>query len=260
MNDRLHFATLLHACHLGLMERKQLIAAADARIVEVEKPEDWLIELSTQGDSSELNQLVQREYGHVSFHALRLAYKAWAERKITDARFHLCCKELLCEGTAWYEDLLWVDDEFDLAESGIKNQREARKNIRVTMERILQELPRDWADSRELVELLTFTSAIYRDGLVMLFPEFPVPQRDEFKDWWRRRGPAVVVRPDGHKTRAVVEFQVGLLQIKGIRDLKNFRPEDGTCLIAMLPDVTSVEAPIGSQLLVLPELWHVILE
>lgn len=265
MNDRRHFAVLLHAADLDIVTRKELIAAADARIVEVEKPEDWLIELSANGESSELNQLARREFKHVSFEVLRLAYKAWAENRITEARLRLCCKKLLQEGTTghedlpWHQDLLGVDDTFDLAESGVLDPREVRRNVRVTMERVFRQLPCDWAEGNDLLELFSFASPIYRDGFVTVFLDFVVPKRDEFRDWWCRRGPAVIERQDGQKTKAVVEFQVGLLQLKGIRDRKNFKPGDGQCLIAMLPDVTTAEAPIGSKLLVTPELWDLIL-
>jgi hypothetical protein len=265
MKDRLHFATLLLAADLGIMSRKELIAAADARIIETEQPEDWLIELSSQGECSELNQLGQREFKQVSFEVLRLAYRAWAENRKTADGFHQCCRELLHEGAAlredlvWYRDALSADDAFELAASGVLDTRAARRNVRVTMERLCQGLPCDWAESVELIELVTFTSPIYRNDAIMLSLDFPVPKREAFRDWWRGRGPAVIVRPDGHKTKAVVEFQVWLLQFKGIRDPKNFRPEDGTTLSAMLPDVTSAEAPVGSQLLVTPELWNLIL-
>jgi hypothetical protein len=265
MNDRLQFATLLFACHIGIMGRQELIAAADARIVEVENPEDWLIELSTQGDCSALNRLAQREFKHVSFEVLRMAYQAWSENKMNTARFHQCCTELLLEGAtlcqdlSWYHDLSGVDDEFDLAENGGLGSREARRNIRVTLEQIFQRLPRHWAESSELVELVTLTSPIYRNDFTMLFLDYPVPKRDEFREWWQRRGPAVIERPDGRRTKAVVEFQVWLLQLKGIHEPTNFKPGDGLGLGAMLPDVTSAEAPIGSKLLVTPELWNLIL-
>jgi hypothetical protein len=282
MNDRLYFAGLLHACHLGLFSRQRLITLADERIVKVEKPEDWLIELSMQGDSSELNQLAQRERAHVNFQALRLAYLAWEEQKFTDAGFHYYCKALLHEGTAWYLDLLWVDNEFDLVETGIKNQREARRNIRVAMQEILQQLPHDWADSDKLVELLTFTDPVYHDNFILLFLHFPLPIADDGKGWAMRREPVVIVRPDGKRIRAVAEFTIGLVSVRKSKsdlenlrlildrcahdnrepsksELESLRHDEGRIFTATLRDVTSAEVPTGSQLLVPQELWNAIL-
>ena len=58
MDERVHFASLLFASHMGILGKSEVIEAADQRIVELEKPEYWLIELSTKGDSGELEGLV----------------------------------------------------------------------------------------------------------------------------------------------------------------------------------------------------------
>ncbi len=43
---------------MGILGESEVIEAADQRIVELEKPEYWLIELSTEGDSGELEGLI----------------------------------------------------------------------------------------------------------------------------------------------------------------------------------------------------------
>lgn len=49
MNDRVHFASLLLASHMGVFGKSQMIEAADKRICEVDNPDPGLIELSSQG-------------------------------------------------------------------------------------------------------------------------------------------------------------------------------------------------------------------
>ena len=58
MDERVHFASLLFASHMGILGKSEVIGAADQRIVELEKPEYCLIELSTEGDSGELERLI----------------------------------------------------------------------------------------------------------------------------------------------------------------------------------------------------------
>ena len=43
MDDRCHFATLILANQLGVLSKERVIASADQRIIELEKPENWLM-------------------------------------------------------------------------------------------------------------------------------------------------------------------------------------------------------------------------
>src|SRR5437764_12081559 len=54
MDDRRHFATLILANQLGVLSIERVITSADQRILEIEKPEHWLIEVSMNGYSESL--------------------------------------------------------------------------------------------------------------------------------------------------------------------------------------------------------------
>jgi len=141
MDERVHFASLLFASQMGILDKQEIIAAADQRIVEVEKPEDWLIELSTKGDAAELEELIVTADERVYAESLGLAYRAWVEGRISDAKFSACCSTLWKQAghhSRWYADLVWIDDEFDLVEQGVFRREESAKKIKAALEKILQ--------------------------------------------------------------------------------------------------------------------------
>jgi hypothetical protein len=140
MNDRVHFASLLLVSHTGVLGKSQIIEAADKRICEVDNPDSWLLQLSSQGDSQELEELIVRGDEGVYLQAFRLAFRAWDNGSISDARFAACCRTLWQQAgdrSRWYNDLLWVDDEFDLVEQGIVCREESVKKIKAALEDLL---------------------------------------------------------------------------------------------------------------------------
>ena len=139
--DRVHFASLLLASHMGVLGKSQMIEAADKRICEIDNPDPRLVQLSLQGDSQELEELIVRSDEGVYLQALRLAYRAWDDGSISDARFAACCRTLWQQAgdrSRWYNDLLWVDDEFDLVELGIFCREESVKKIKSALEHLLK--------------------------------------------------------------------------------------------------------------------------
>jgi hypothetical protein len=141
MDEQVHFASLLFASQIGILDRVEVIQAADQRIIELEKPEFWLIELSAEGGSGELEGLIVSADERVYLETLRLAYHAWVEGKISDARFLVCCNTLWKQAgchSRWYADLVWIDDEFDLVDQGILRREDSKAKIRSAIERILQ--------------------------------------------------------------------------------------------------------------------------
>jgi hypothetical protein len=140
MNDRIRFASLLFVKQMGILSKEQLIAAADARIIELERPVNWLIELSTDGDSKELEDLIVSANDEVYLEALRLAYSAWVEERITVERFLECCRplwNLAGFGSRWYQELSWIEDEFDLANQGVFRREDATQKIKTRVEKLL---------------------------------------------------------------------------------------------------------------------------
>ncbi len=145
MNERLHFASLLFASHMGVLEKSQVIAAADKRLVELDKPDSWLIELSSQGDCPEVEELILSSDEGVYVETFRLACRAWLDERISEARFRACCQTLLRQAgpalheTSWYTRLIWIDDEFGLVEQGILRREESIKRIQAAVEDLLRE-------------------------------------------------------------------------------------------------------------------------
>ncbi len=141
MDERVHFASLLFASNMGILSRREVVQAADQRIVEAEKPDSWLIEVSVEGDSSELEDMIVMADERVYTEALRLAYRAWAEGRISDTKFSACCSTLWKQAgthTKWYTDLVWIDDEFDLVDQGVSRRKQSVARIKVAIEKILQ--------------------------------------------------------------------------------------------------------------------------
>ena len=141
MNDRAHFASLLLASHMGVFGKSQMIEAADKRICEVDNPDPWLVQLSSQGDSQELEQLIVRGDEGVYLQALRLAYRAWDDGSISDERFAACCRMLLQQPgdkSHWHDELLWVDNEFGLVEQGVFRRADSIKKIRAALKDLLE--------------------------------------------------------------------------------------------------------------------------
>jgi len=68
-----------------------------------------------------------------------VAYHAWRDGRISDAKFAAGCRTLWKQAgchSRWYSDLIWVDDEFDLAEQGILHPNLER--IKEHLENILR--------------------------------------------------------------------------------------------------------------------------
>ena len=141
MDERVYFASLLFASQMGILGKPEVIRAADQRIVELEKPEYWLIELSTEGDSGELEGLIVSADERVYLEVLRLAYRAWVEERISDAKVAACCSTLWKQAgyqSRWYADLISVEVEFDLVDQDVFRKEDSAKRIRTAIEKILQ--------------------------------------------------------------------------------------------------------------------------
>jgi hypothetical protein len=94
MDDRKHFAALLWARRLGLIDKDQIVAAADQRIVELESLEPWLIDLSLNGDSTELEGVITSDDDEVFLDVLRRAYSKWNDGKISNKQLIEACRAL----------------------------------------------------------------------------------------------------------------------------------------------------------------------
>ena len=142
--DRVHFASLLLASHMGVLGKSPIIEAADKRICEVDNPDPWLLQLSSQGDSQELEELIVRGDECVYLQALRLAYRAWDDGSISDERFAAYCRTLLQQPgdkSRWYDELLWVDNEFSLVAQGVFRREESIKKVKAALEDLLEREP-----------------------------------------------------------------------------------------------------------------------
>jgi hypothetical protein len=94
MDDRILFASLLLATQLGILRKPELIETADQRIAELDKPEFWLIELSTKGSSEELEWLIVSMDEGVYLQVIRLVYRAWVKGTISNENFSAFCHAL----------------------------------------------------------------------------------------------------------------------------------------------------------------------
>ena len=79
-DDRHQFAALVLASQLGGVSKQEVIARADQRIMEVDQPEYLLIELSSDGYSSELGPLIDGADDTVYGEVLRMVLGAWIEK------------------------------------------------------------------------------------------------------------------------------------------------------------------------------------
>jgi hypothetical protein len=141
MDDRRHFATLILANQLGVLSKERVIAVADERIIELEKPEHWLIEVSIDGYSEDLGPLIRFADDTVYREALRIVFDAWVDGSITDQRFESSCEGLWKTAgyqSKWYRDLVWIGDEFDLVAQGIFKREDSIKRVRERIEKILE--------------------------------------------------------------------------------------------------------------------------
>lgn len=141
MTEREHFASLILASHIGIMDKKDVVSEADQRIAEVQRPDHWLIEVAIDGSSTELSGLIDDANDSVYGAVLRLAFESWVTGKMSDERFVECCRNLWKKAgqrSKWYYDLVWVDDEFDLVAQGVFRREDSVKKIRDAIERILK--------------------------------------------------------------------------------------------------------------------------
>jgi len=141
MDDRRHFATLILANQLGVLSRERVITSADERILEIEKPEHWLIEVSMNGYSGELAGFIDCADDRVYREALRLAFTAWVDGSISDERFLAGCETLWKKAgyhSSWYTDLVWIGDEFDLVAQGVFRREDSVKKVRERVAKLLE--------------------------------------------------------------------------------------------------------------------------
>jgi len=143
MDDRVKFASLILACHLGVLSKNHIIAIADQRISELNEIEPWLAEISLYGKSAELDGLIVRGYSDdVYAESLRMLFQSWIEGAISDENFATSCRMLWHKAgnnSRWYEDLVWIPDEFYLVEDGVYYREDSVKKIRSSIEKILEE-------------------------------------------------------------------------------------------------------------------------
>jgi hypothetical protein len=142
MDDRSLFGTLILAHRLGIVSKEQVIAIADQRILEIDQPEYWMIEVSIDGDSEALRQI---DYGDESVYkeVLRMAFQAWIDGSISDQTFRASCETLWSqiwrefELSSGWDKLLWITVEFDLVEQGINGRKDSIKRIKEVVEEYL---------------------------------------------------------------------------------------------------------------------------
>jgi hypothetical protein len=141
MDDRRHFATLILATQLGLLSKQQVIASADKRVIELEKPEYWLIEVSTTGYSEELGSFINCADETVYREVLRIAFDAWVDGSLSDRGFEATCETLWKKAgyqSRWYSDLVWIGDEFDLVAQGVFKREDSVKKVKECVEKVLK--------------------------------------------------------------------------------------------------------------------------
>jgi hypothetical protein len=142
MDDRRHFAAQVLANQLGVLGKQEVIAAADLRLIETDKPEPWLIDLSVDGNSAELSQLITCADDAVFRDVLRLCFREWSEGRISDKRFVACCSTLwktAGERSVWYQRLIPIEDDFDLIEQGVFERAATVERVKAAVAKILKE-------------------------------------------------------------------------------------------------------------------------
>lgn len=140
MDDRVHFASLIFAKDLGIITQSQVLDAARKRLGETKQPQPWLVELASHGHAAELVQLISSADERVYLEALRLAYRTWIQGKISDARFSAFCgalRKTAGKQSKWFNNLVWVDDEFGSLERQVAKRGESIKRIRLALQNIL---------------------------------------------------------------------------------------------------------------------------
>ncbi len=140
MDDRKQFATLIWANQLGLIGREQVTAAADQRITELECPDNWLIEVSLNATSEELDYAITSRDDDVFLDILRRAYIAWSERKITNKQFVDACRALRLKAgypSRWYNDFIGIEAELDLVDQGVFRADDFDRYVTETIEPII---------------------------------------------------------------------------------------------------------------------------
>jgi hypothetical protein len=141
MDDRKRFAAMVFAVQISLIDKETVITAADRHISEVEAPSDWLIDLSLQGDSPELQALVRSADEDVLTDILRMAYRAWTETRIPDKRFIDCFTaiwQITGRHSRWYYDLVGIENEFELMEVGAVGREDSIRRIKAAVEKLIQ--------------------------------------------------------------------------------------------------------------------------
>jgi hypothetical protein len=132
MDDRKRFAALIFASQLGLASKEEVTEAADQRILELDCPEYWLVEVSLYGSSEEIEEVITSGNDEVFSDVLRRAYHAWTEQRASNTQLVECCKLLWRNAgyaSKWYTDLVLIEDAFDLVDMGYYTAREARKLV-----------------------------------------------------------------------------------------------------------------------------------
>jgi len=138
---KIHFASLFLANQLGLVSLQEIVSEADQRIIEADQPEPWLIKVSAESHFSDLPSFITSEDQVVATEGLRRLLRAWSAGTIGDEHFKHGCRTLLImtgERSRWHEDLLWMDDDFCLVESGIHAWEDAAKAIKRRFETLLE--------------------------------------------------------------------------------------------------------------------------
>jgi len=125
-SDRTHFASLVFAHRMGIVTKEQLRASADRRIMDLEKPEYWLIEVSMEGYCKDLERLIEEVDDAVFTETLRFAYQAWIGHRISDEQFASCCRTLATQSIyQWQSELMsFIDYEFEFYDDELFRTKE----------------------------------------------------------------------------------------------------------------------------------------
>jgi hypothetical protein len=137
MDDRKRFAALVFANQLGLIGKGEVIAAADQRILELDCPEYWLVEVSLYGGSEEFDKVIKSGNDEVFSDVLRKAYHAWTEKTVSNKQIVDCCKSIWRTAgyaSKWYTDLVRIEDAFDLADMGYYTAENAKRLVKEAIE------------------------------------------------------------------------------------------------------------------------------
>lgn len=106
------------------------------------------------------------------------------------------------------------------------------------------------------VELLTLEHAwLATPAMLLITPSFPVPWNDQGYGWGNRTEKVIVAPPDGRALEATAQINMTHLSIRdaGIPAKDRWRVK------LWLTDRTAEEVPVGSKMLVSPELRNALL-